>query len=185
MTTTTKTTLFEPLTIQTAPEASKPVLEQIQKEFGFIPNLMATFANSPTVLKGYLAMDAEYEKTFSPVERQVILLAASVENTCGYCTAAHSTVLKGMLHVPAEIVAAVRGGVSTGNAMYDALINLTREIVRERGHVSGATVDKFLAAGYRKEQVMEVLLGVALKTISNYLDHISPATIDAAFSSER
>ena len=76
-------TLFQPLTIATAPEASKPVLENIQKAFGFIPNLMATFANSPTVLQGYLAMDGVFEKgTFTPVERQVILLAASEENSC-------------------------------------------------------------------------------------------------------
>jgi AhpD family alkylhydroperoxidase len=72
---------------------------------------MATFASSPTVLHGYLAMDAVWEKgTFSPVERNIVLLAASVANDCGYCTAAHSTVLKGFLKVPAETVAAVRNG---------------------------------------------------------------------------
>jgi uncharacterized peroxidase-related enzyme len=181
----TESILLKPLTVQTAPEASKPVLEQIQKGFGFIPNLMATFANSPAVLKGYLALDAEFEKTFTPAERQAILLAASVENTCGYCTAAHSTILKAMLHVPADVVAAVRAGKSTGNPRQDALVALTREIVRERGNVRQETVKTFLAAGYRPEQVMEVLLGVAMKTISNYLDHIAPTTVDAAFSAEK
>jgi len=185
MTTATESTLLQPLTIQTAPEASKPVLEQIQKGFGFIPNLMATFANSPAVLKGYLALDAEYEKTFTPAERQAILLAASVENSCGYCTAAHSTILKGMLKVPAEVVTAIRTGQSTGNPKHDALVALTREIVRERGRVSEETIGNFLASGYRREQVMEVLLGVALKTISNYLDHIAPTTVDAAFAAEK
>ena len=57
--------LFHPLTIATAPEASKPVLEKIQKSFGFIPNLMATFANSPAVLKGYLAIEAAGDGTAS------------------------------------------------------------------------------------------------------------------------
>lgn len=89
-------TLYTPLTIANAPEDSKPVLENIQKSFGFIPNLMAIFANNPTVLEGYLALDAFYEKgSFTPRERQLILLAASVENHCNYCAAAHSTVAKG------------------------------------------------------------------------------------------
>lgn len=185
MTTAIESTLFQPLTVQSAPEGSRSVMEQIQKSFGFIPNLMATFANSPAVLKGYMALDAEFEKTFTAAERQTILLTASVENSRAYCTAAHSTILKGMLKVPAEVVAAIRSGHSTGSPKHDVLIALVREIVRERGHVSQQTIEKFLAAGYRREQVMEVLLGVALKTISNYLDHISATTIDAAFSAEK
>jgi AhpD family alkylhydroperoxidase len=80
---------------------------------------MATFASSPTVLHGYLAMDAVWEKgTFSPVERNIVLLAASVANDCGYCTAAHSTVLKGFLKVPAETVA------KSPVAVFSELMNL-------------------------------------------------------------
>ena len=178
-------TLFQPLTVATAPEASKPILENIQKAFGFVPNLMATFANSPAVLQGYLAMDGVFEKgTFTPVERQLILLAASLENNCDYCVAAHSTIAKGVLHAPAETIAAVREGKTLVDQKQNALVNLVREIVRERGFASPATVEAFLAAGYQKPQVMELLLGVALKTVSNYLDHLSPATIDQAFAAE-
>ncbi|MGH8639631.1 MAG: carboxymuconolactone decarboxylase family protein [Burkholderiales bacterium] len=185
MTSDTQSRLFQPLTIESAPEDSKPVLERIGKGFGFIPNLMGTFANSPAVLKGYLALDAEFENTFSPVERQVILLTASVENLCAYCTAAHATILKSLRHVPADVVAAIRSNRSTGNIKYDALAGLTREIVAERGYVRETTIEAFLAAGYRKEQVMEILLGVALKTISNYLDHLSPSDIDQAFVGQK
>jgi uncharacterized peroxidase-related enzyme len=178
-------TLFQPLTVATAPEASKPILENIQKAFGFVPNLMATFANSPAVLQGYLAMDGVFEKgTFTPVERQLILLAASLENNCDYCVAAHSTIAKGFLHAPAETIATVREGKTLVDQKQDALVNLVREIVRERGFASPATVEAFLAAGYQKPQVMELLLGVALKTVSNYLDHLSLATIDQAFAAE-
>lgn len=177
--------LFQPLTIATAPEASKPVLENIQKAFGFIPNLMATFANSPAVLQGYLAMDAVFEKgTFTPVERQLILLAASLENNCDYCVAAHSTIAKAFLRAPAETIAAVREGKPLANEKQNALVNLVREIVRERGFASPAAMEAFLAAGYQKPQMMELLLGVALKVVSNYLDHLSPATIDQAFAAE-
>ena len=180
------TALFVPQTIESAPEQSKPILQNVNKAFGFIPNLMATFANNPTVLEGYLALDGVFEKgSLTAVERQVILLAVSIENKCGYCTAAHSTVAKGFLHVAPEIVSAIRNGTPIPDKKTDVLVNLTREIVRERGFAKQETIEAFLGVGYRKEQVMELLLGVALKTISNYLDHISPTPLDKAFEAEK
>jgi uncharacterized peroxidase-related enzyme len=177
--------ILNPVTIQTAPAEFRPTLEKIQKRFGLIPNLHATFANSSTVLRGYLAVDAVWEKeTLSPVERDLVLLAASVVNNCEYCTAAHSTTLKAFLRAPAEIVAAVRKGKSLSDAKLDALVKYTKEIVEKRGYVSQYTLNRFLAAGYTAPQAMEVLIGVALKTVSNYLDHISPAPLDDAFKAE-
>ena len=182
----THTNLLQPLTIANAPEASQPIMAGIQKGFGFIPNLMATFAHSPEMLKGYLALDAEWEKTsFTPQQRNFALLAASLENGCGYCTAAHSTIAKAFQKVPGETVAAIRAGQPTGDQKTDAMINLVRELVAERGHAKPATIDAFLAAGFTKTQVMELLMPIALKTISNYLDHINPAPLDAAFASEK
>ena len=99
----TQTSLFAPLGVETAPEKSRPLLEKIQKSFKFIPNLFGVFANSPVMLEGYLGLEGAFEKgSLSAVERSIVLLAASVENSCKYCTAAHSTVLKAFLHVPAE-----------------------------------------------------------------------------------
>ena len=118
------------------------------------------------------------------MERQVILLSASVANRCNYCIAAHSTLLKGPLHVPGEVVSAVRSNQTVSNPKLAALVALTKEMVTERGHVSAQVMDSFLAAGYRKEQVLEVLVGVALKTMSNYVDHISPTDLDPAFQAE-
>lgn len=184
-TTTIIDSLFKPLTIETAPETSRPALEKIQKSLGFIPNLMATFANNPIVLEGYLALEAVYEKSsFTPKERQIILLAASIENNCNYCAAAHSTIAKGSLHASPEVISAIRKGLPVPDARLNALVTLVKELVRERGHVKDETIQKLLAQGYKKEQVMELLLGVALKTISNYLDHISPTPVDQAFAAE-
>ena len=180
------TTLFVPQTIESAPEKSRPILRNVNKAFGFIPNLMATFANNPSVLEGYLALDGVFEKgSFTPVERQLILLAASVENNCNYCTAAHSTIAKAFLQAAPEIVSAIRNGTPVEDKKANALVDLTKEIIRERGFVRHATVEAFLDAGYRKEQIMEILLGVAMKTISNYLDHISPSPLDQAFQPEK
>jgi uncharacterized peroxidase-related enzyme len=178
-------TLFAPLTIATAPEASRPALEKIQKSLGFIPNLMATFANNPTVLEGYLALGAVFEKgSFTPRERQIILLAASVENHCSYCAGVHSQIAKTLFHTPNEVITAVHNDTPIPDARLNALVALVRELVRERGYAKPKTIQSFLAAGYEKEQVMEILLGIALKTISNYLDHISPNHIDQAFAAE-
>jgi uncharacterized peroxidase-related enzyme len=182
----TKTALFTSLGSESAPEQARPILEKVQKDFHFIPNLYGTFANSPALLEAYIALEAAFEKTrLSPTERQFVLLAASLENACQYCTAAHSTVLKQFLRVPPEVVAAVRSGSPVSDHKLSVLVNLTREIVSARGYVAQQTIDSFLAAGYRKEQVLEVLIGVALKTISNYTDHLSPNKLDTAFAAER
>ena len=181
----TQTALFSPLGVETAPEKSRSLLEKVQKSFKFIPNLYGVFANSPVLLEGYLGLEGSFEKgSLSAVERQVVLLSASVENSCRYCTAAHSTVLKAFLHVPADVVSAVRSNQPVSDPKMEALIALTKEIVSQRGHVRAQTMGNFLAAGYEKEQVLEVLMGVALKTMSNYLDHISPTELDPAFQSE-
>jgi uncharacterized peroxidase-related enzyme len=177
--------LFAPLGVETAPEKSRPILENIQKSFKFIPNLFGVFANSPVLLEGYVGLEKTFDKgSLSAVERQIILLSASVENSCGYCMAAHSTLLKAFMHVPAEVVSAVRANQPVSDPKLEALVALTKEIVRERGYVHAEVMDNFLAAGYRKDQVLEVLIGVALKTMSNYLDHISPTELDPAFQSE-
>jgi uncharacterized peroxidase-related enzyme len=166
------------------PAGSRPLLEKVKKGFGFIPNLFAAFSNSPTLLEGYMGLDATYSRaTLSPAERQLVLLTASVVNECAYCVAAHSMAAKGMLKVPA-VVAAVRAGESVADAKLNALVNLTRELVVGRGHVATATIESFLNAGYRSDQIGEVLIGVALKTISNYTHHLSPVEIDSAFKAE-
>lgn len=182
---TTTDTLFAPLNVATAPEASRPMLERVQNSLGFIPNLMAIFANNATVLEGYLALAAVFEKgSFTPREKQIILLAASVENHCNYCATTHSQIAKTLLSTPAEVIAAIQNNTPVPDAKLNALVSLVRELVRERGYVKEKTIEKFLAAGYKKEQVMELLLGIALKTISNYLDHISPTPLDHAFAGE-
>lgn len=182
---TIKPSLFIPVDLTTAPEASRPLLEKVQKSFQFIPNLFGVFANSPSLLQGYLGLSDTFDAgSLSPVERHIVFLSASLENNCNYCTAAHSTVLKAFMHVPAEVVSAVRANAPLSDPKLNALMVLTKEIVRNRGHVENHAIENFLAAGYRKEQILEVLIGVALKTISNYTDHISPTELDKEFSSE-
>jgi uncharacterized peroxidase-related enzyme len=173
-----------PQTIESAPQGSKRILQAIQKRNGFISNLMATFASSPTLLNGYVGLDTAWEESsFTAQERQLIFLAASVENRCRYCVAAHATELKG-LRVNPEYIQAVRNRDALGDPRLDALVTLTRELVAERGFVAPKTWERFVAAGFNEVALLEVLIGVALKIISNYLDNLSPIAIDAAFRGE-
>ena len=183
----TGTTLhFTPLTISTAPDSSKPILAEIMKSNGSIPNLMATLANSPVALEGYRALEAVWESgSFAPQERQLILLAASVENHCSYCTAAHSKMLRTALRTPAELIFAIQHNIPVPDAKFNAVVTLVKDLVQERGLAQQESIENFIAAGYRKEQVMELLVGIALKTISNYLDHLSPVPVDQVFAAER
>src|SRR6058998_3807259 len=105
---------FAQHTIANAPERSKPLLARVQKALGFIPNLFATFAESPAVLEGYLALSGSLDKgALSATERQLVEIVVSTENLCAYCVAAHSTIAR-MLKARPEIVAAVRTGPRSG-----------------------------------------------------------------------
>ena len=175
---------LRPRTIESAPEGSQENLKALQAKGGCIPNLMATFGNSPAVLDGYLSLESAWEKScFAVMERQAILLTVSVENKCAYCIALHASTLPG-LGMAAQTIKAIRQGERLGEARLDALVDLTRELVIGRGFVAERTKERFLAAGYSEIAVMEVLIGVALKTISNYLDHLAPISIDAMFRHE-
>ncbi len=175
------------LTIHTpdsAPEPARPLLEQVRKAVGFVPNLYASFAESPTVLQGYLTLSATLDKgTLTPAERELLHVAISVENTCDYCVAAHST-LAGLKRIRPELVEAVRGGRPVPDPKLDALIGLAREAVRRRGSPSDAAVAAFLAAGYTKAQLLEVIAHIGLKTIANYMNNLADTPLDEAFQAQ-
>ncbi|HYK82694.1 MAG TPA: carboxymuconolactone decarboxylase family protein [Gemmatimonadales bacterium] len=172
---------FAQYTTADAPEPSRPLLQQVDKAIGFIPNLYATFAESPGALEGLLALEAGLDKgDLTPVERQLVKIAVSTENACAYCVAAHSTVA-GMLRARPEIVHAVRTGAPVSDAKIEALIRFTRAVVRNRGFVPESETAAFLAAGYTKGQLLEVVGHVAAKTLSNYVHALTGAPVDAAF----
>lgn len=176
---------FAQYTIANAPESSKPLLARVQKVLGFIPNLYATFAESPAVLEGYLALSGSLDKgALSPTERQLVEIAVSAENRCTYCVAAHSTIA-GMLKARPEIVTAVRTGAPVGDAKLDALVTFTRAVVRNKGFVPETAVGAFLSAGYGKAQLLEVVGHVGLKTLANYTPALSGFPLDEAFQPQQ
>lgn len=169
-------------TPETAPEPADETLAGIEDELGFVPNLYAELADAPAALDGYRALDESFQSTsFDPVERQVVLLTVSYQNRCHYCMAAH-TMLARMAEAPDAVVEALRDGTPIPDEKLEALRRFTRAVVEERGWVSDEAVEGFLEAGYTRANVLEVVLGVAQKTLSNYVNHLTGTPVDEAFS---
>ncbi len=166
---------------ETAPEASKPILAAVQKKFGFMPNLIRVLAEAPAAAEAYMAvMDIFESSSLSDAEKQTILLSASYVNLCDYCMAAH-TAVAGMKGVSQDIVEALRAGTKLPDAKLDALAVLTRSIVETRGWPADAAKEAFFAAGYGASEYLEVIVGVTVKTLSNYVNHAADTPLDAAF----
>jgi len=171
--------------IDNAPEDAKQLLSAAEDNFGFVPNLLGEFAEAPTVLEGYLKLNEIIGKTsFTPQEQQVAILTVSIENECHYCSAIHSTILKNQLNTDDEVVTAIREQKTVPDKKLNTLVNYTQKAVEKRGHVTDADIQEFLDGGYTKQNVLEVNLIIALKTISNYTNHIADTPLDEAFQSE-
>lgn len=169
-------------TIATAPEGSRAAMRAAEQAFGLLPNLVGLFADSPAVVAGYLSLAAAFGRSgLTPLEQEVVLIAASVENRCHYCVAAHTTVTQAR-RLDQAVIAAVRDGGPVGDRKLEALRSFTVAMVRDRGFASDAEVQAVLDAGYSRANVLEVVLGIGLKTVSNYVNHIAETPVDAAFA---
>lgn len=168
-------------TVESAPADSRDTLEAGSKAYGMVPNLLRKMAEAPTLLDGYWSLSGIFARgTFSPTEQQVVLITASVVNGCTYCVGAHS-VIADMAGVPPEVTDALRDSAAIGDARLEALRRFTAVVVEARGWVPATELDAFLAAGYTRAQVLEVVLGVGLKTLSNYTNHIVGTELDPPF----
>ncbi len=174
-------THFPVHTVDSAPRESRPHLERIGRSIGMIPNLAGVLAEAPAALEAYFTLARIFDTTsFSTAERQVVLLSTSVENECRYCVAAHSAIAA-MQKVPDFVVRAVRDGQPIGDPRLEALRQLTSSIVSRRGWPGENELARFFAAGYNRRQLLEVIVGVGMKTISNYVNHLAETPLDAAF----
>ncbi|MGZ2259339.1 carboxymuconolactone decarboxylase family protein [Roseobacter sp. A03A-229] len=172
---------FPTHTIDTAPAASKATLEGAQKSLGFVPNLYATMAEAPALLEGYTALAGIFGKTdLSETERQVILMTNNRLNGCSYCMAAHTTIAQGA-GVPADVIEALRSNTPIADAKLEALRQFSIVVNESRGWPSDADIEALIAAGYSTQTALEVVVGTALKVLSNYTNHIASTDLDAAF----
>lgn len=167
--------------IETAPEASKPLLQNSQKAYGMIPGLHGVLAASPKTLEAYQKLHELFENSsFNADELTVVWQTINVEHACHYCVPAHTGIAK-MMKVDDAITEALRNETPLDDSKLEALRTITLSIVRNRGHVSKEELENFYGAGYGEQQILEIILGVSQKVISNYTNHIANTPVDAAF----
>jgi len=177
----TDMTDFSLHTQETAPDESKPFLDNSLKAFGMIPNLHAVMAESPQHLEAYQKLHELFQQTSLTAEQQtVVWMTINVEHACHYCVPAH-TAIAHMQKIDAGVIDALRNDTPLEQTSLEALRHFTLQVVRQRGVVSDADVDAFLAAGYSRQQVLDVILGVAQKVMSNYVNHLADTPVDAPF----
>lgn len=165
----------------TAPDGAHDFIAGVEKKMGFVPSLYAVFAENPTVLHAYTQLADQLGKTgLSPLEQQIVTITASVENECHFCVAAHTTIAEGA-GLDLGVIAAVREDRPIADPKLEALRVFTKKMVIDRGFVSDTDVNAFLAAGYDQAAVLAVVLGVALKVISNYTNHVAETPVNEAF----
>lgn len=169
---------FKLHTVETAPEGSKEILSAALKQNGFIPNLYGMMAESPELLKAYRHMSEIFEETsLSPIEKNIVWLTVSYHNSCHYCMAIHSMVAK-MYKLSEEMIEALRTNQPLSDAKLETLRQFTVLLVEKRGWATEEEIAKFLAAGYTQKNVLELMIGVGQKIISNYVNHLVHTPLD-------
>ena len=167
---------------QSAPEESQALLDNSVNAFGMIPNLHAVMAEAPGLLEGYQRLHQLFlDSSFDAEETTVVWQTINVEHNCHYCVPAHTAIAKQM-EVDDAVSDALRNEDPLPNERLEALRTFTLSVVRERGNVDDDAVQAFLDAGYTKRQVLEVILALSQKVMSNYTNHLANTPVDEPFA---
>ncbi len=177
-------TELKPVTEETATEEQKRPLATAKESLGFIPNMYAGMANSPGLLQTYLDGYGRFRNSglFEPKEQETIFLTISRGNACGYCMTAHSMLAAKKSGVPEDVIEAIREDRDIPDQKLRALARFTRHMFDSRGKPTNAEVEAFKKAGYDDRHIYEIILALAVKTLSNYANHIQHTKVDEVFA---
>ncbi|WP_372859939.1 carboxymuconolactone decarboxylase family protein [Pseudoalteromonas sp.] len=172
---------FTLYTQESASEEAKPLLADSVSAFGMLPNLHAVMAEAPTLLKGYQVLHELFQKTsFNAEELTVVWQSINVEHECHYCVPAHSAIAASM-KVDQGIVDALVNETPLADAKLETLRETTLAMTRNRGVISNEQIEKFFAVGYAKQQLLEIIVGLSQKVMSNYTNHLADTPVDEPF----
>lgn len=153
-----------------------PVYDAIVKSVGFMPNLFATLGLSENGLNRYISFQND-KSSLTNKEKEAINLIVSEVNDCNYCRAAHTAISK-MNGFTDKQAIEIRSGQVTFDKKLNALVKLTKDITEARGKVNQKYLECFFDEGYSKGHLVDVIIQVGEKTITNYLHNITQVTID-------
>lgn len=163
-------------------ENNQVIFDNLQKGLGFVPNLYAYYAKNETALGDYLALQNR-KSTLKAKEREVINLVTSQINGCRYCQSAH-TVLGKMNGFTDEQIIELRKGSASFDPKLDALAKFTASVVENRGKATEESKEAFFAAGYTESNLIDVIIAVGDKVISNYIHNLTGFPIDFPIAPE-
>ena len=177
--------IHTPTSIETSPAGSQPLLEAVKKQLGSVPNLFRVVGNTPAGLEGYLGLNAALGKGALDLEtRNRIALTVAQENGCDYCLSAHTYLGRNMAKLDDAEMALNRDGASS-DPKAAAAVRFAAQVVRARGHVADAELAAVKAAGYGDAEVLEIVLHVALNTLTNYVNTVAGTDVDFPLVSAR
>jgi uncharacterized peroxidase-related enzyme len=171
------------VTAGAAPPAIDALYERSRQSSRMVPNMYTFMANAPGLLETYMDGYNRFraESGFTPVEQEVVFLAISREHECAYCLAAHSLVADVFSKVPRAVTDAIRDDTTVPDERLAVLASFVRHLVFTRGRPADGDARAFLAAGFSEQQILYLILAIAVKTISNYTNHVCDTPVDAAF----
>ena len=173
---------FTIYTQDNAPEAAKPLLEKSVQAFGMVPNLHAVMAESPELLDSYQQAHNLFQATsFDADELTVVWQSINIEHDCHYCVPAHTAIAHSM-KVNQGIIDALRNKTPFADEKLEVLRNTTLAMVRKRGILSEEEVSQFYEAGYGRKQLLEIVLGLSQKVMSNFTNHLANTPVDEPFA---
>ena len=165
-------------TAEQTPSASIPLLDAVNKQLGVVPNMMKLIGNSPAALEGYLNLNGALSKgTIGVKTSERIALAISEFNECSYCLSAHTYLGENVAKLDAAEMKANRNG-SSSDTKANAAIRFATIVARTRGKVSDADIQAVKAAGFNNAEIIEIVLHVALNTLTNYVNEVAKTVID-------
>lgn len=172
-----------PVTLESATGQAKVLLESAKKTLGFVPNMYGGMAIAPGLLDTYMHGYTGFRSGsgFTGAEQESIFLAISRYNGCEYCVSAHSMLAEKMSGVSAETLAAIRERKPIADSRIDALVRFTEVMVDTRGQPTLEDVRLFIDAGFTESHILWIILAIAVKTISNYANHVNQPALDEVF----
>ncbi len=157
-------------------ENNQQILDNLKKMVGFVPNLYATFALNDTALGDYLALQNR-KSTLSAKEREIINLVVSEINQCYYCLSAHTAIGK-MNGFTDDQIIDIRRAEITFDFKYAALANYVKSSVINRSKPSQESIDALFEAGYTESQLVDIIMVIGDKMISNFIHGSTNIPID-------
>ena len=169
-----------PIEIDKANVEQTLLFDRSKKENKMVPNMFKVMGNHPALLKAYMNGYSSFrnKSEFNSAEQEVVLLTISVENNCNYCIEGHSLAADLMSKVPVEVTEAIRNNTEIPDEKLKQLSIFTSIMINKRGNPSPEDVEAFLNAGYTEYHIMSILLGISIKTISNYTNHLFDTELD-------